>query len=193
MLGDSTGVGLGADPRTESVAAWLAREHPAADVLNLSASGARLRDMRRQAAGAAALGPWDLVLLLGGGNDVIGRTPWLSLAADADLLLGELRSQSRHVVWAGMANVGLAPMFVRPLGWLLSLRTRRAVQVFRSASERQGVHFVDFFREAGEDPFSAEPQRYYASDGVHPSAQAYALCWRTLRPAVARALPQNFV
>ncbi|MBE7940075.1 MULTISPECIES: GDSL-type esterase/lipase family protein [Ramlibacter] len=193
VLGDSTGVGVGADPGRDSIAALLAREHPQAHVLNLSASGARVADMLAQARQAAAQGPWDLVLVLGGGNDVLQRTPWPALAASADALLATLRGRSGRVVWAGMANVGLAPLFLRPLGWWVSLRTRRAVRLYRAACARQGARFVDFFCEAGEDPFSAEPARYYARDGVHPSAAAYALCWQRLRPAVAGALAQNLV
>lgn len=132
VLGDSTGVGLGADPRQESIAAWLARDFPGAHVINRSACGARVRDLQAQAADPAAQGRWDLVLVLCGGNDVLRRTPARALAADADALLRSLRSRSDEVVWAGVANLGLAPIFLRPLGWWLSLRTRRAVRILRA-------------------------------------------------------------
>ena len=45
-----------------------------------------------------------------------------------------------------------------------------------------------FFHERDADPFSAEPDWYYADDGVHPSAEAYAYCYERMKPLISRAL-----
>lgn len=99
-----------------------------------------------------------------------------------------LRARARHVVWAGMANVGRAPLFVPPFSWLITARARSVSRVLRRCAERTGVCFVNFFREADADPFSAQPQLYYGADGVHPSGAAYSWCYRALQPSIARAL-----
>ena len=75
-------------------------------------------------------------------------------------------------VWAGVANVGLAPLFLPPFFWVLSARTRRVTRLLRACAREHGAEFVDFFRERATDPFSADPARYYAADRVHPSAAA---------------------
>jgi lysophospholipase L1-like esterase len=192
LLGDSTGVGLGCEPARHSIAARLAADEPDADITNLCRTGARVADLLAQLH-AAPEPDFDLVLVFAGGNDVLRWTPLDRLAQQAAELLAALRTRSPQVVWAGMANVGRAPLFLPPLSWLLSARARRVNRLLRRCAGAGGARFVEFFREPLADPFSAEPQRYFGSDGVHPSAEAYAWCWRHMRPALARAWPASRV
>jgi len=75
------------------------------------------------------------------------------------------------------ANIGLAPLFFWPLSRVLSDRTRRVRDLFRATCRNEGAQFVDFFHEAGADPFSREPRRYFGTDGLHPSADSYRHCY----------------
>jgi len=187
LLGDSTGVGLGCDTRRESVAALLARDVREARITNLSACGARVADLMAQWERAHA-SQWDLVIVFAGGNDVFWHTPLRDLERDARCLLQQLSQAAPRVIWAGMANVGRAPLFLPPFSWWLSRRTRQVCTLLERCTSDAGASFVNFYREAGEDHFSADVARYYAQDRVHPSAAAYAWCYRHMRPALRKAL-----
>ena len=57
VLGDSTGVGIGANRPEESIAGLLAQDFPAADIVNVSRSGARVADALGAGARVSSLGP----------------------------------------------------------------------------------------------------------------------------------------
>ena len=198
VLGDSTGVGIGAGRSDAAVAGLLARDFPGAAVTNACRNGARVADVLAQVrSGVFGAEPFDLVLLHVGGNDVIRLTPASSLARDAEALLEALGGIGHRTIWLGSANVGLAPVFVPPFSWVLSARTRRASELFARLAAERGAEFVGFFYERGEDRFSARPEVYFAADRLHPSASSYAFCYREmlrrtplrrwLAPAAARA------
>ncbi len=188
LVGDSTGVGVGCDHPADSIAARLARDVPGAEVRNLCASGATVADVLAVVRGLPPGAHWDLVLVFAGGNDVLRHTRAAVLAADARELLRRLQPRAAQVLWAGMANVGSAPLFLPPFSWWMSARTRRVDALLRQVVQAEGAGYARFYAERGDCPFSADPDRYFARDGVHPSAQAYARCYATLRPAFARTL-----
>jgi lysophospholipase L1-like esterase len=41
--------------------------------------------------------------------------------------------------------------------------------------ERAHMHLVDLRMPRHRDPFRLAPRRYYSPDGIHPSADGYAL------------------
>jgi lysophospholipase L1-like esterase len=188
LVGDSTGVGVGCDDAQQSIAALLARDFDQVEVHNLCANGATVADVLATVRDVEALGGFDLVLVFAGGNDVLRRTPWPQLQQATRALLAALQGHGAQVVWAGMANVGLAPLFLPPFSWWMTARTRRVNRLLAREAAARGARFVDFFREQGDDPFSADPARFYARDGVHPSSRAYAYCYARMRPAIASVL-----
>jgi lysophospholipase L1-like esterase len=187
LVGDSTGAGVGCERADESIAARLARDFAQAEVRNLCVNGATVAHVLQAVRGLGAAG-FDLVLVFAGGNDVLRRTPCHELRRDTAALLDELGGRGAQVVWTGMANVGLAPLFLPPFSWWMTARTRRVNRLLATEAAAAGVRFVDFFRERGSDPFSADPARFYARDHVHPSGQAYAYCYARMRPAIQQAL-----
>ena len=185
VLGDSTGVGLGANLPGESIPGMLSADHPQVEITNLAVSGARLEDVRQQ---VAALAPdrasaYDLILLMVGGNDVLRLTPLGRLALHADDLLPELTRMGTKVLWLCSANLGLAPVFVPPWSWWASFRTSRVCLLFEQIATRHGVLFISVYRQRGEEPYSSEPSIYFSLDGVHPSSVAYRVCYEQLREA----------
>ncbi len=72
-------------------------------------------------------------------------------------------------------DVGSAPAFPAPVGWLLSARTRAVRDVLMTAAGEAGITYVDLYRPPAQDPFLTDPDRYYAGDGLHPSAAGYGL------------------
>ena len=182
VLGDSTGVGIGAERPADSVAGLLAAEHPGAEVVNLCRAGARAADvlaqLERRAFDDRA---FDLVLLHVGGNDVLRLTPQARLDATVERLLPELARIARRRIWLSSANVGLAPLFMAPFSWFYSARTRRVFARCADAAARHGVEFVNFYRPAGDCPFARDIETYYASDRLHPSSASYRYCWEVLK------------
>jgi lysophospholipase L1-like esterase len=181
VLGDSTGVGIGASCPEDSIAGLLAAELPDVDIVNVSRSGARVADALAQARDCRARElHFELALLHVGGNDVIRATPAAKLGADSRMLLAELAAIADQTVWLGPPDVGLVPLFPPPLSWLLRLRTRRAAAAFAACAAAQGVTFVDFSSGEHRLRFSATPV-HFAVDRLHPSSDTYRYGYASIR------------
>ena len=74
IVGDSTGVGLGAVSIEDSLAGRLARDFPQASIENRAELGARIACVLGQLADVDA--GYDAVLIAAGGNDILRRTPY---------------------------------------------------------------------------------------------------------------------
>ncbi|MFO1311518.1 MAG: GDSL-type esterase/lipase family protein [Burkholderiales bacterium] len=179
VVGDSTGVGTGAARPDESIAGRLAARFPNVTIVNRSANGARTLDVIMQLA-AAGPGRYDLVLVHVGGNDVLRRTPVRALAPQVDALMAMARRLSPNVIVTTIPNLGLVPMFFRPLSWWVSRRSRQVCELYAKAARDRGVHYADFFHERGACPFASDPARYFASDGLHPSGALYGYVFDAL-------------
>src|SRR3954466_11117824 len=129
LVGDSTGSGVGCERADQSIAARLARDFAGSEVRNLCVNGATVADVLRTVRALRTDDIFDVVLVFAGGNDVLRRTPWRDLQRDTATLLAELQHRAARVVWAGMANVGLAPLFMPPFSWWMTSRTRRVNRV----------------------------------------------------------------
>jgi len=191
VVGDSTGVGVGAAEATDSVAGLLAAEYGDAELVNLSVSGSCIVDVPRQLeqlTGDAA--PFDLVLLHIGGNDIMRIPKLATLEPLAELLLAGLLKVGRRVVWLGPGDVGVAPLFRPPFSWWLSRRTRQACDMFHRVAARHGVEYVGFHGEPHRELFAQDPERFFSNDGIHPSSHAYryAFGWLLRSSALAQAL-----
>ncbi len=180
LVGDSAALGVGADHPRQALAGLFAAEFPEAEVLNLARSGATLADVRAQVRAVSPDQAFDVAVMVAGGNDILQRRSMAQLAADAGAVTSELAARAPAVVWLGVANMGLAPLFVPPWSWWISARVRRARSLFREAARRHGASYLDFFREARDDVFSREPLRYFAADGIHPSGNTYRYCYEAL-------------
>lgn len=182
ILGDSTGVGVGAAQPEESIAGLLAADYPYADIVNVAASGARVAGAIVQVDECLAAGlRFDLALLHVGGNDVVADTPLPRLADDCDALLRRLARAASRTVWLAPPDLGLAPLFPRPYAWVMASRSRAAAQVFAAAASRHGVGLVDFSAPSHGAHFSKQRRDHFASDGFHPSSAGYRYGYATVR------------
>ncbi len=174
VLGDSTGVGVGAQQPEESIAGLLASDFPDADVVNVAESGARVARTVTQARGCIDAGlHFDIALLHVGANDIVADTPLDTLTHDCDLLLQELGRLTRRTVWLGPPDLGLAPLFPAPYAWVMGTRSRAANRVFSVAAARHGVAFVDFSAPAHSLHFRQDRHAHFAVDGFHPNSSSY--------------------
>jgi len=174
ILGDSTGVGVGATRPEESVAGLFAADYPDADIINVAVSGTRVADAIGQARKCTDAGMrFDLALLHVGGIDVIADTPLHRLADDCDILMRELGRLAARTVWLGPPDLGLAPLFPRPYAWVMASRSRAASKVFSAAAARHNVLFIDFSAPAHVAHFRKRRREHFAIDGFHPNSASY--------------------
>jgi lysophospholipase L1-like esterase len=185
ILGDSTGVGVGARRPEESIAGLLAADFPDADIVNISQSGARVVDTVAQARRCSDPGrPFDVAVLHVGANDVARATPTAKLAKACDQLMLELPRLARRTVWLGPPNLGLAPLFTPPYSWILAARSRAAATIFAQSAARHGVAFIDFAAKEHGAHFRRQRQQHFAVDGFHPNSHSYGYGYAVAREAI---------
>jgi CBS domain-containing protein/lysophospholipase L1-like esterase len=174
LLGDSTGVGVGAGSPEASLPGLLAAEFPQVEIVNRSCNGARVADVLRQLAPSLDSGErYDLALVLAGGNDVLRMTPHRLLQRHARELLQGLVQVAARTVWMGCANIGASPVLMAPLSWWMGWQTGRTMRLLASQAQTHGAEFIDFFVPRRSDLFSRHAGIYFADDGLHPSALSY--------------------
>lgn len=179
VLGDSTALGIGTGQPLRGIPYWIEAEFPHAKVVVRAVSESLVHDLPRQFPRDGKL--FDAVLIICGGLDVLHFTPVRRLAATLREVVGLARERAPLVIVANSANLGAAALFQWPLNALLSKRSLKVAEVFRNVCQELDVAFVNFSFPRGLDPFGQDPQRYFAEDGIHPSAEAYALCYRIIR------------
>ena len=185
VIGDSTAVGVGS-PAESTVAARLA-DYTHASVENYAVSGAVTADLEAQMSHARRE-KYDLILLQIGANDVIGFRSLDTAASQLDTALQKLRRKSDHVMVLTAGNIGTAPIFPRPVGWVMSYRTRALRERFIAECTTRGAIYVDIYIRP--DPFLGNEERYYAPDGLHLSAEGYAYWFSVVKEYVDSQWPQ---
>jgi len=174
VVGDSTGVGIGSLDSRSTVAGRLAAAFPGTVIVNHAHDGARSIDIPAQI--GASTGHFDLTLVFAGGNDVIRLSSYEAVLLAAEHTLDVASSRSDHVAVVAPADLGTAPLWVWPLDIVFSRRAEMVRRAWQYAMrERTNVHLVDLRMPRDRDPFRIAPRRYYSPDGIHPSADGYAL------------------
>lgn len=186
IVGDSTGVGVGAEDPSHSVGGLLASEVRDAHLVNLAVSGACIADVPRQLEVLAGdTRRFDLVLLHVGGNDIM-RVPNLArLEPQVEQMLAQLLKLGRHVVWLGPGDLGIAPLFRPIFAWYMTRRTRQACAMFQRIAVRQGIDYIGFHDAPHRERFLQARARYFSADGIHPSSEAYRYCYAWLAQSAA--------
>ena len=174
IAGDSTGVGIGSIDSRSTVPGRLAGAFAGTVIVNQARDGARSTDVPAQI--EASTGHFDLILILVGGNDVIQLSSYSSVLQAAEHALDVASSRGAHVAVVPPADFGTAPIWVWPLDAVFSRRAETVRRAWQYAMrERANVHLVDLRMPRDRDPFRLAPRRYYSPDGIHPSADGYAL------------------
>lgn len=180
IVGDSTGVGIGADCATQSIAGLLAAEYPGAEVVNLSVSGSTLDDVPaqlRRLATSPGAPRFDVVLLHVGGNDILHTQNLTAMQQAAEALMPQLHRLAQRVIWIGPGDVGLAPLFRPPFSWWISRRCAQACAMFERTARAHDVEFVGFHGEQHRDILARDRHLFFAQDGFHPNAHGYRYCY----------------
>jgi lysophospholipase L1-like esterase len=180
IVGDSTGVGTGAEAPEDSVAGLILRDYPETTIENRAENGAKFADVIAQLDDGTTE-QYDLILIQAGGNDILRFTALDTLGGNVETLLRMAKERARHVVFMSTGNVGNAPAFMPPLSWVYTSRTRKVRKLLMEIADVEGVYYVDLFMERSDDPFVAEPERYNAPDFLHPGSEGYRLWYKALK------------
>lgn len=184
VVGDSTAVGTGSAAPEDSVAGRISADFPDIGIDNRAQNGARSRDLVAQLQGAT--GPFKVILMQIGGNDVLRFTSKKQLQHDIDNSLRGAGGLSEHVILMTIGDVGNAPALPWPLSKLFSWRSRVVREVLRDSARRHGAQYLDMLPASDEQsPFLADPDRYYSKDYLHPSGAGYGVWYKRLREETA--------
>lgn len=182
FLGDSTGVGVGADTPLDSLAGRFGTDHPEWTVENLSVSGRKTAELLPVLKTLPAK-RYEKVILQIGGNDIVVFSEKNQLRKDIALVLKEAGRVGKEVALLTSGNVGNAPIFPRPLAFFWTRRTLLVRRIFMEEAKKASVIYVDLYRDDANDPFVTDPYRYHAKDLFHPSSAGYDLWYTAFRQA----------
>jgi lysophospholipase L1-like esterase len=181
IVGDSTAVGTGASAPEDSLAGLLGQAFPRLQIVNRARDGATFAGVLAQLVGDE---PFDMVLVMAGGNDVVRLRGLEELKIDVERVAQRARRRAGLVVLMPAGNVGNAPFFFPPVSWLMTWRARQLHALVSDAALRHGAVVVNLFRERADDPFVQQPS-LNARDGLHPDAAGYQVWFRELMAQAA--------
>ncbi|MEK9161062.1 MAG: SGNH/GDSL hydrolase family protein [Patescibacteria group bacterium] len=179
VLGDSTGVGVGAATPEESVAGRVASYIGATYVENHAVSGAAVADLPKQIS-QAARGEYDLILIHIGANDILGFNDPKRVGSELTRILSTLPKVGKTVVLSA-GNVGGATLFPRVVRFFHTRLTLQYHEAFAEAVQGTTALYVNLYLPPKEDPFLKYPQTYLAEDGLHPSSEGYGLWFEQVK------------
>lgn len=194
ILGDSIAAGLGAETRSGTLGARLAK----------GTAKALLRPVRLRT--AAVVGAEtsmvpaqleslpegyrpDVAVVIVGGNDVTHRVP----QKDSTRVLGEvidaLRERGAEVVVGTCPDVGAVRPLPQPLRSLGRRIAKQLAEGQRETALARGAHVVSLSEVVGPF-FITNPDEMFAIDHFHPSAMGYKRTAKAMLPSVLAALGQ---
>ena len=178
VLGDSTGVGVGAARPEDTVAGRLASKMGATSVENYSVSGAVVADLAGQLA-QAKFKTYSTILLQIGANDIM----WFHNVEQSGKTLAAALAQlplADNVYIMSAGNIGAAtliPFYVRPFHAILNMKYH---EEFAKVAAVVGAQYVNLYTAPTTDPFVLEPKKYFSKDGLHPSSEGYGVWFEKL-------------
>jgi len=193
VLGDSTGVGMGADHPHETIGATIATEIAAlsgrpVELTNVAVIGAESPGLDGQVERALAAAPEpDVAVILIGANDVTHRIDRSVAVRHLEMAVRSLREARAEVVVGTCPDLGAIEPLPQPLRllarrWSRDLAAAQTVAVVEAGG--RAVSVGDLLSEA----FSAEPHVMFSQDRFHPSPAGYARVAAALLPTVSAAL-----
>lgn len=189
-LGDSTGVGVGANVGGGYVARLferIKREQPQSRLTNLCVSGATTEDVLREQLRPAISARPTLVTLGIGINDIGHGITIAQFARNYEEIIKRLKTETTAaIVVTNIPDISFAPVvpaYARD-------STRRNVELFNekvhAIAERYGLRVVDVYTET-HSVIPKHPE-FFSADGFHPSAEGYEYWAQAMWPAVKSAI-----
>jgi lysophospholipase L1-like esterase len=182
VIGDSTGVGVGADRAEDSVAGRLSAYIGATYAENYAVSGAMVEDLPAQIQ-KAKLPKYDYLLIQIGGNDIFAFHNAKKTAAHLSNIFGTLPPAEKIILMsAGNAGGGtLFPPPMRPFHTMVNMALHKE---FARVAHGWRAIYVELYEPFWKDPFLRDPSRYLSGDGLHPSSYGYGLWFDKVKAAL---------
>jgi lysophospholipase L1-like esterase len=193
VLGDSTGVGMGAVHPHQTIGATIANGVAAfsgrpVELTNVAVIGAESTDLDGQVERALERVPDpEIAVVLIGANDVTHRIDKAIAVRHLEMAVRRLREAGAEVVVGTCPDLGAIEPVPQPLRllarrWSRDLAAAQTVAVVEAGG--RAVSVGDMLSEA----FSAEPKVMFSEDRFHPSPAGYARVAAALLPTVSAAL-----
>lgn len=193
VLGDSSGVGMGAEHPHQTVGATIATGIAAfsgrpVELTNVAVIGAESTGLDEQLErGLAAVPRPDVAVIMVGANDVTHRIDRSIAVRHLEMAVCGLREAGAEVVVGTCPDLGAIELVPQPLRllarrWSRDLAAAQTVAVVEAGG--RAVSIGDLLSEA----FSAEPHVMFSKDRFHPSPAGYARVAAALLPTVSAAL-----
>lgn len=182
-LGDSTASGVGVDEVGRSMAyrATEAITDGPAQLTILGVSGAQIHEVLDQQLPELAqrVGRGrvpDLVFVSIGANDVTALTRRPTFRDRYDSLVTRITRTvpGVEIVLVGIPDMGTAPRLPVPLRQLTGVRAAQLDGEIEAVARDHGLHHVDLATRTSRT-FSSDPDRYFAGDDFHPSADGHEI------------------
>jgi lysophospholipase L1-like esterase len=192
-LGDSTGVGVGAQKGGGYVARLfhrIERARPGSRLVNLCVSGATTADvLRGQVASVAAARPTVVTLAIGI-NDISHNLTVEQFARNYEQIIARIREATdAPVVLSNLPDISYAPVVPA----YMREEARRRINLFNAAIDalaaRHRLRLVDAY-EPSHRLIPTHPE-FFSSDHFHPSQEGYEFWAVVMWPAVREAIGED--
>lgn len=180
IIGDSLNVGVGASS-SDSIAGRLSKDHPNAEIINVSVSGARMADGLKAINKFDGEHKFDVVIVQLGANDIVYFTPMSQTTDELHQILKKAASISDEVIFLTAGSVGQAPMIPFPASSIYEWRSKAFFAATKQVAADEGAIYIDLYYPRSEDPFLKNIPFYYAPDRFHLSGNGYGLWYQKIK------------
>lgn len=190
-VGDSTGIGLGAQNGggyVDHLFARIEQKRLGSTLINLCTAGATTADVVNKQASRIGGTRATLVTVCVGVNDLLRGVEEKQFAENYDALVAKLRQFAELVVVANLPDITSAPSMKEMAGDSLRSRLGQFNQAIEEVARRRGVPLVDLYQLSGET-IRSRPE-FFSSDGLHPSDLGYAHWAEAMWAVVEQAIPE---
>jgi lysophospholipase L1-like esterase len=190
-VGDSTGIGLGAQDGggyVDRLFALVKQKRPGSTLINLSAAGATTADALNKQIPRLGGTRETLVTVCVGLNDLLRGRQAAQFAEDYEALVTRLRQSGGRIVVANLPDVASAPVMEGKADESFRSRLAQFNKAIEQIAGRHKVTLVDLYKSSG-NTFQVHPE-FFSSDGLHPSDAGYAYWADEMWPAVEQAINQ---
>jgi acyl-CoA thioesterase I len=188
-LGDSTGVGVGAQAGGGYVARLFKRineARPGSKLTNVCVSGATTGDVLRDQVETALNARPTLITLGIGINDVGHQMNVETFARNYEMIIVRLKRANVPIVITNIPDVSLAPVVPPPARAEVARRITLFNERISKIASRYGLLVVDAFK-ATHEVIPSHPE-FFSDDGFHPSDKGYEYWAEAMWPTVKKAV-----
>src|SRR5713226_1665821 len=187
-LGDSTGLGLGAQNGygyVEQLMTRIQSKHPGSRVVKLCRLGETTTGLRQKVTEGLSVKPTFVTLSIGI-NDLLQRVSDEQFAANYEEIVKSLRRLAVPIVITNLPDISFAPRLPNSMREEMHVKVLLFNKRIEVIAKRYALLFVDLYEASGKG--IATHQEFFSSDGFHPSDAGYKFWAQTMWPKVEMAV-----